>query len=200
MRLAAVSGLNTLRWGAPALVLSVVPSLAKLLGDPSAPIRRKAAAIIATQGEPALQELILGCGDPDTEVREVAIRGIAQIGTRAREAFPILLENLSHDSPAVRGAAIDALKTIGAMGEPLVIESAIRRLEAETVSDVADKLSTSLAGIPQARSAIDLYERRKEVAASCYEAGGDHEEWRRSDPGGFGAESGFRNIMGNWGE
>ena len=93
------------------------PDLIRMLSDPEARIRRRAALAI---GHVALAEgvtpLLPLLGDPDPEVRQMAAFALGLLGdTRARDP---LVAALADPSPLVQGSAAEALGLIGDAADP----------------------------------------------------------------------------------
>jgi len=211
VRAKAISGISQVQKIAPASIRSAIPLLSNLLNDPTAPTRRETAAVLAEVGEPALDELIMACRNDDAEVGRVALNGIARIGMPARGAFPVVLEDLTHDSAALRSASVDVLRAIGAMDDPIVIDTAIDRLDNETDFNVAEKLAVALTGVQRATEAIEKCRQRRashereqaereqaERGIEAGEGGGSRDDSERTDPCHLGPEHHYEGIMGGY--
>ena len=97
----------------PALVAPVPPSdLIKLLNDPEARVRRRAALAIGRVGlSEGVEPLTKLLDDPEIEVRQMAAFGLGLIGDPS--ARPVLLAALKDPQPVLQGRAAEALGQIG---------------------------------------------------------------------------------------
>ena len=99
--------------GKPAPPPTAVPDLARLVVDPEARIRRRAALAIGRvglkEGTPPLLKLLV---DADAEVRQAAAFGLGLIGDASVSASVVPL--LTDPVPAVRGRAAEALGLMNA--------------------------------------------------------------------------------------
>jgi len=97
----------------PALVAPAPPSdLIKLLNDPEARVRRRAALAIGRVGlAEGVEPLTKLLNDPEIEVRQMAAFGLGLIGDPS--ARPALLAALKDPQPVLQGRAAEALGQIG---------------------------------------------------------------------------------------
>jgi cyclophilin family peptidyl-prolyl cis-trans isomerase/HEAT repeat protein len=97
---------------APAPAPPPTPDLLKLVTDPEARIRRRAALAIGRVGLPeGVAPLQTALADTDPAVRQMAAFGLGLIGDRS--AVPALTTTLQDADPLVRGRAAEALGLIG---------------------------------------------------------------------------------------
>jgi HEAT repeat protein len=148
VRQQAIYALNQVR-GEPDVM---VPALAKFLKDPSSSIRQNIVNVLAGYGAPAVPHLIDALKDSEPQVRYGAVSALQRSGGDLKDALPALLPMLKEGSnfqkrnvilvlgrigePAVphlltalknpdqviRGAAVQAFRTVGAAGEKAVPE------------------------------------------------------------------------------
>jgi cyclophilin family peptidyl-prolyl cis-trans isomerase/HEAT repeat protein len=110
----------------PALVAPPPPSdLIRLLNDPQARVRRRAALAIGRVGLPSgIAPLEQTLGDVEPEVRQVAAFALGLIGdTRAR---PALTAALGDQQPLVQGRAAEALGLIGDKADAVPIAAMVQ--------------------------------------------------------------------------
>jgi HEAT repeat protein len=75
--------------------------------------------------------LATGLEDPDPVVREISIRGVAALGSRA---VPMLTTRLSADDPILQASVVSAFTAIGGPGVPTLVERARNGHTAERVA------------------------------------------------------------------
>ena len=109
----------------PAVAPPPAPDLVKLLADPEARVRRRAALAIGrvglAEGVPPLAQLL---ADPEPEVRQMSAFALGLIGDRS--AADALRAALKDPSPLVQGRAAEALGLIGDTGAAPAIGELIR--------------------------------------------------------------------------
>jgi hypothetical protein len=185
VRAKAIWGICRVQEKVPALIRDVIPLISRLLDDPDVNVRRGTVTAFAGIGAPVLNGLVVACRDDDKNVRSVALNGIRRIGRPARDASAVVLENLmQEESPTLRRESVFALESLGALDDPVVIATAIDRLNNETDFEVADTIARALSGIQQATVAIERYLQRKKIH---YDYQAEHEQLWRS--GGSGPSS-----------
>ncbi len=97
----------------PAIMAPAPPSdLVRLLGDPEARVRRRAALAVGRVGLPeGVEALVARLTDDEPEVRQMAAFALGLIADRS--AGPALLMALADPDPTVQGRAAEALGLIG---------------------------------------------------------------------------------------
>jgi len=131
----------------PAIVAPPPPSdLIRLMGDPEARTRRRAALAAGRVGLPeALEPLSMLLADPDVEVRQMAAFALGLIGHPTSR--PVLQAALKDADPIVQGRAAEALGMIGDRSDaPLVSEMVQAHVKAGALGGIAsDDLAHPLA-------------------------------------------------------
>ena len=98
----------------PLLPPLAAPDLTRLIADPSAALRRRAAMAIGRVGlAEGVEPLVRALADPEPEVRQMSAFALGLIGDQA--AVDPLVQALGDVSPIVQGRAAEAL---GLIGEP----------------------------------------------------------------------------------
>lgn len=142
----------------PAIVAPAAPSdLVRLLSDPEARTRRRAALALGRVGLPAaIEPLTLLLTDEEFEVRQMAAFALGLIGDAA--ARPALLTALMDPHPVVQGRAAEALGLIGSQVDAVPVSAMVQaQVRSGALTGVAaDDLSYPLA--PAAEAArLGLY-------------------------------------------
>jgi len=111
----------------PAVVAPLPPSdLIRLLGDPEARVRRRAALALGRIGLSGGVEPLIGLlGDEEIEVRQMAAFALGLLGDAA--ARPALLMALDNPEPVLQGRAAEALGAIGDRADADAIGAMVRR-------------------------------------------------------------------------
>lgn len=111
----------------PDRVEVIAPAARKLLTHRDAGVRQASTLLLGTNrfglGEKALPDLTLALKDTDAAVRLAGVRGLAELGPKARPAVSPLA-TLAHtdSSAAVRERAVEALVAVGSEVVPELIE------------------------------------------------------------------------------
>ena len=134
-----------------------VPDLARLIHDPEARIRRRAALAIGHVGLSEGIGLLAELGtDPEPEVRQMAVFAMGLIGDRA--ALEHLLLALGDPSPLVRGSAAEAVGLTGdATAADAVAEMARRIVDSGTLVAVPAEEDDPRRDTPAAAYRLALY-------------------------------------------
>jgi cyclophilin family peptidyl-prolyl cis-trans isomerase/HEAT repeat protein len=111
----------------PQIVAPPQPSdLIRLLGDPEARVRRRAALALGRVGLPAAVEPLTGrLSDEEFEVRQMAAFSLGLLGDPSARAA--LLKALDDPDPTVQGRAAEALGSIGDRTDADAIAGMVRR-------------------------------------------------------------------------
>jgi cyclophilin family peptidyl-prolyl cis-trans isomerase/HEAT repeat protein len=111
----------------PQIVAPPQPSdLIRLLGDPEARTRRRAALAVGRVGLPAgVEPLTRVLGDEEVEVRQMAAFALGLLADAS--ARPALLKALDDPEPIVQGRAAEALGSIGDRADADAIAGMVRR-------------------------------------------------------------------------
>lgn len=128
------------------------PDLLRLLGDPEARVRRRAALAVGRVGQgEAVRPLTALLTDADAEVRQMAAFALGLLGDKA--AVEPLVGVLSDPSPIVQGSAAEALGLIGDPGS------------ANAIAQMASQILSSGEGAAVPPDEGDA--RRDSPAAAC---------------------------------
>lgn len=115
LRLRAVKTLGVMRGDA----VVALPALTLALGDPDSDVRRAAVAAmrliqpLARPSRELIQAIVVDLQDPDDNIRLMAVRTLAKLGTAAASALPALTPLLNDPDKDVRRAAGDAVVRLG---------------------------------------------------------------------------------------
>ena len=128
------------------------PDLLKLVTDPEARIRRRAALAIGRVGLPeGVAPLQTALADTDPDVRQMAAFGLGLIGDAS--AVPALTTALQDADPVVRGRAAEALGLIGDTAPAAAVGAMTAALRQAGRDRVAGARRRALADAPEADAA-----------------------------------------------
>jgi HEAT repeat protein len=102
-----------------------VSTLVRLFRDPVPAVRLQAALAVVKIGPSAVNVLINTVPNDNLNMRVSAMYALGEIGAAARDAVPILLDNVKDPQPVIRGAAAVAVGKIG----PRPAQDAIKKLK-----------------------------------------------------------------------
>src|SRR5688572_14803666 len=125
----------------PAIVAPPQPSdLIRLLGDPEARVRRRAAQALGRVGVPAAVEpLTRALADEEFEVRQMAAFSLGLLADAS--ARPALIKALDDPEPIVQGRAAEALGSIGDRADADAVAGLVRRHAAALANIQPDDLT-----------------------------------------------------------